>query len=267
MHEPYVSIMNLPEPGGNGGGAERPLEGQHLVLVHGFASTPQVNWVATRWVHQFRQAGAAVHLLTLPYHRSAESSDSASTRQVNIALDEQTHLIAATASALTGYLATLPAVAHLVGFSFGARVCWELTGQEAYSPGGAARPRVASLIAGAMPLENHFPGLNRALTGAGPVPSGFEAILKSTPVPRDRLAAFTAHAAGALPPSPSPTCPVLLFAGDRDAVAPTARRAGQLLPAGNWEWYSVTGRDHVNVLTSGQLRRAAVDFIARHRVS
>lgn len=267
MHEPYVSMMNLPAPGENRGGAERPLEGQHLVLVHGFASTPQVNWVATRWVHQFRQAGAAVHLLTLPYHRSAESSDPASTWQV--ALDEQARLVAATASALTGYLATLPAAVHLVGFSFGARVCWELAGQEAYSPGsgGAARSRVASLIAGAMPLEDRLPDLHRALTDAGPVPAGFGAILNSTPVPRDRLAAFTAHAAGALPPSPTPTCPVLLFAGDRDAVAPTARRAGQLLPAGNWEWYSVTGRDHVNVLTSGQLRRAAVDFIARHRVS
>lgn len=244
-----------PEPALHG--RTRSLEGAHIILVHGFGSTPSYNWERTRWVSQIRAHGATVHTVVLPYHQvpgSSEATFSATTYELPCS---QQKGFGALADALAGYVRTLDGDIHLVGYSVGARICWNIA---AHSPG-----LMTSLVVGAMPLTNHLPIIHRALTTGCPVPENFTEILAGSPIPVPQLIEFAALASEHFSLTPAPTCPTLFFRGEDDTVAHDIIQAYTLLAPGQGTWLEYPKRDHISILTSGKLRASVIEFMVRHR--
>src|ERR1041385_1832517 len=88
-------------------------EGDPIVLVHGFASNKEVNWVMPGWTATLRRDGRRVIALDNRGHgQSAKLYDPAA---------YHTDMMAGDVAALIGHL-NLPR-ADLMGYSLGARIC------------------------------------------------------------------------------------------------------------------------------------------------
>ena len=179
--------------------------------------------------------------------------------------------------------------AHVIGFSFGARVGWELalTHPEA----------VASLTLGGLPLHDHLITLRAMLeahegtsvTASAETPAAdstdeaiasFTSIIDNSPVQPDALLKFVripfgpffdvpALRAGSpdLPaghPGAHPHAPIAVVLGDADTIAADGAEHYDKVRDDNPlnRFISLPGRDHVNALTSGAFRRGALAFAA-----
>ena len=179
--------------------------------------------------------------------------------------------------------------AHVIGFSFGARVGWELalTHPEA----------VASLTLGGLPLHDHLITLRAMLeahegtsvTADSETPAAdstdeaiasFTSIIDNSPIQPDALLKFVripfgpffdvpALRAGSpnLPaghPGAHPHAPVTVVLGDADTIAADGAELYDMVRGNNPlnRFISLPGRDHVNALTSGAFRRGALAFAA-----
>ena len=179
--------------------------------------------------------------------------------------------------------------AHVIGFSFGARVGWELalTHPEA----------VASLTLGGLPLHDHLITLRAMLeahegtsvTASAETPAAdstdeaiasFTSIIDNSPVQPDALLKFVripfgpffdvpALRAGSpdLPaghPGAHPHAPIAVVLGDADTIAADGAELYDMVRDDNPlnRFISLPGRDHVNALTSGAFRRGALAFAA-----
>ena len=179
--------------------------------------------------------------------------------------------------------------AHVIGFSFGARVGWELalTHPEA----------VASLTLGGLPLHDHLITLRAMLeahegtsaSASAETPAAdstdeaiasFTSIIDNSPIQPDALLKFVripfgpffdvpALRAGSpdLPaghPGAHPHAPVAVVLGDADTIAADGAELYDMVRDNNPlnRFISLPGRDHVNALTSGAFRRGALAFAA-----
>jgi len=179
--------------------------------------------------------------------------------------------------------------AHVIGFSFGARVGWELalTHPEA----------VASLTLGGLPLHDHLITLRAMLeahegtsvTADSETPAAdstdeaiasFTSIIDNSPIQPDALLKFVripfgpffdvpALRAGSpdLPaghPGAHPHAPIAVVLGDADTIAADGAELYDMVRGNNPlnRFISLPGRDHVNALTSGAFRRGALAFAA-----
>ena len=179
--------------------------------------------------------------------------------------------------------------AHVIGFSFGARVGWELalTHPEA----------VASLTLGGLPLHDHLITLRAMLEAhegtsafaSAETPAAdstdeaiasFTSIIDNSPVQPDALLKFVripfgpffdvpALRAGSpdLPaghPGAHPHAPIAVVLGDADTIAADGAELYDMVRGDNPlnRFISLPGRDHVNALTSGAFRRGALAFAA-----
>lgn len=179
--------------------------------------------------------------------------------------------------------------AHVIGFSFGARIGWELalTHPEA----------VASLTLGGLPLHDHLITLRAMLeahegtsaSASAETPAAdstdeaiasFTSIIDCSPIQPDALLKFVripfgpffdvpALRAGSpdLPagdPGAHPRVPVAVVLGDADTIAADGAELYDMVREDNPlnRFISLPGRDHVNALTSGAFRRGALAFAA-----
>ena len=179
--------------------------------------------------------------------------------------------------------------AHVIGFSFGARVGWELalTHPEA----------VASLTLGGLPLHDHLITLRAMLeahegtsaSASAQTPAAdstkeaiasFASIIDNSPAQPDALLKFVripfgpffdvpALRAGSpeLPagnPGAHPRVPVAVVLGDADTIAADGAELYDMVREDNPlnRFIPLPGRDHVNALTSGVFRRGALAFAA-----
>lgn len=179
--------------------------------------------------------------------------------------------------------------AHVIGFSFGARIGWELalTHPEA----------VASLTLGGLPLHDHLITLRAMLeahegtsaSASAETPAAdstdeaiasFTSIIDNSPIQPDALLKFVripfgpffdvpALRAGSpdLPaghPGAHPRVPVAVVLGDADTIAADGAELYDMVREDNPlnRFISLPGRDHVNALTSGAFRRGALAFAA-----
>ena len=291
------------------------------LMIHGFATRGEQLYGGTSWIRQYLRAGYPVLIVTLPYHSDEYLKDPESMHAIDCKLPDNTsvrsrtipfdsvptvdaagqpltpmHLFTNLLAQLLRTVATendlgveLEPRAHVIGFSFGARVGWELvlTHPEA----------VASLTLGGLPLHDHLITLRAMLeahegtsvTADSETPAAdstdeaiasFTSIIDNSPIQPDALLKFVripfgpffdvpALRAGSpnLPaghPGAHPHAPVAVVLGDADTIAADGAELYDMVRSNNPlnRFISLPGRDHVNALTSGAFRRGALAFAA-----
>ena len=291
------------------------------LMIHGFATRGDQLYGGTGWIRQYLRAGYPVLIVTLPYHSDEYLKDPESMHAIDCKLPDNTsvrsrtipfdsvppvdaagqpltpmHLLTNALAQLLRAVATennldveLQPRAHVIGFSFGARVGWELalTHPEA----------VASLTLGGLPLHDHLITLRAMLeahegtsaSASAETPAAdstaeaiasFTSIIDGSPIQPDALLKFVripfgpffdvpALRAGSpdLPaghPGAHPHAPVAVVLGDADTIAADGAELYDMVRGNNPlnRFISLPGRDHVNALTSGAFRRGALAFAA-----
>ena len=291
------------------------------LMIHGFATRGEQLYGGTSWIRQYLRAGYPVLIVDLPYHSDEYLKDPESMHAIDCKLPDNTgvrsrtipfdsvppvdaagqpltpmHLFTNLLAQLLRTVATendlgveLEPRAHVIGFSFGARIGWELalTHPEA----------VASLTLGGLPLHDHLITLRAMLeahegtsvTANSETPAAdstdeaiasFTSIIDNSPIQPDALLKFVripfgpffdvpALRAGSpdLPaghPGAHPRVPVAVVLGDADTIAADGAELYDMVREDNPlnRFISLPGRDHVNALTSGAFRRGALAFAA-----
>lgn len=291
------------------------------LMIHGFATRGEQLYGGTSWIRQYLRAGYPVLIVDLPYHSDEYLKDPESMHAIDCKLPDNTgvrsrtipfdsvppvdaagqpltpmHLFTNLLAQLLPTVATendlgveLEPRAHVIGFSFGARIGWELalTHPEA----------VASLTLGGLPLHDHLITLRAMLeahegtsvTANSETPAAdstdeaiasFTSIIDNSPIQPEALLKFVripfgpffdvpALRAGSpnLPvghPGAHPHAPIAVVLGDADTIAADGAELYDMVRGNNPlnRFISLPGRDHVNALTSGAFRRGALAFAA-----
>ncbi|WP_430592135.1 alpha/beta fold hydrolase [Humidisolicoccus flavus] len=227
-------------------------DGFPVLLVHGFASNAQRNWVDAGWGSAFTEAGLRGVALDLRGH--GHSSKPKSGYPVSAFFDDVTAVLDAYQLHGCGYL----------GYSMGARLGWRYAGQH---PEAFAR-----CVFGGLPSTDPFEGLDAELARA--ILSGADTEHASVAARIVRMArAFPENDPDALlalavevaqtpfrPAAAVPAMPVLLATGDRDDIAPDSEALLPFLESGSF--LPIPGRNHINAVTSRLFKSAASGFLA-----
>jgi pimeloyl-ACP methyl ester carboxylesterase len=230
-------------------------EGEPIVLVHGFASTAEVNWVHPGWVATLTKANRRVIALDNRGHgASGKLYDPAAYHTAVMAEDVR---------ALMDHLDL--ATADVMGYSMGARITAFLA---------LAHPaRLRRAVLGG--LGSHLidgVGLPESIAEALEVPSladvqdrtgrTFRAFAEQT---RSDLAALAACIRGSRQTlsrgeAAAIRAPVLVAVGSKDAVAGSAQELAALLPFGRA--LDIPGRDHMLAVGDRVFKEGVLAFLA-----
>jgi len=231
-------------------------EGDPIVLVHGFASTKNVNWVYPTWVSDLRKDGRRV--IALDNRGHGESAKLYDPAQYSIPI------MAGDVVALMDHL-EIPR-ADVMGYSLGGRMTAWL--------GLNAPERLRSAILGGIGLamiEGGGPGENvaQALEAPSledvrdPVGRTFRAFADQTRSDRLALAAclrgsrvlMTKEEAASI------SVPVLIAVGTTDEVAGSAHALGDIIP--DSEVLDIPGRDHMRAVGDKIYKSGVTGFLSR----
>lgn len=229
-------------------------EGAPIVLVHGFASNKETNWVAPGWIDTLTRAGRRAIALDNRGH-------GASTKLYDPARYDSA-LMAEDVRALLDHL-RLPQ-ADVMGYSMGARISAYLA---------LAHPeRVRSLILGGLGLRLvEGVGLPRTIAEALEAPSlgdvsdpqghAFRAFAQQT---RSDLRALAACIRGSRQTLARDEvarigAPTLIAVGTKDDVAGSAQALAALMP--NARALDIPGRDHMLAVGDKVFKAGVVDFL------
>jgi pimeloyl-ACP methyl ester carboxylesterase len=235
-------------------------EGEPIVLVHGFASSKNVNWVYPTWVSELKKAGRRVIALDNRGHgASSKLYDPADYHSATMADDVR---------ALLDHLGV--ARADVMGYSMGARIAAFLA--------LAHRERVRSVIFGG--LGGHLidgVGLPESIADALEAPSlaavtdpqgrVFRSFAEQTRSDLKALAACIRGSRQTLTRAEVARIdmPALVAVGTRDEVAGSARELAALLPAG--QALDIPGRDHMLAVGDKVFKEGVLAFLGSSHVS
>jgi len=230
-------------------------EGEPIMLVHGFASNAQINWVYPGWVARLTKAGRRVVALDNRGHgASSKLTDPAAYHTTCMAEDVR---------ALIDHL-EIPR-ADVMGYSMGARIT------AFFAHAHPARLRRAVLGGLGMHLVDGT-GLPESVAQALEAPSladvsdptgrTFRAFAEQT---RSDLPALAACIRGSrqvmtLQEIAAIRAPVLVAVGTKDKVAGSAQKLAALLPHGRA--LDIPGRDHMLAVGDNTFKAAVLDFLA-----
>jgi len=230
-----------------------PESGHAVVLVHGFASDYQLNWVGTRWQETLLRAGYRVigldcrgHGLSSKPHDPTAYAIPAMAGDVHRLLDELTI-----------------ARADYIGYSMGARIGLQavldfpdrlhravLGGIGVSGAAEDAEPIVRALRGGepetaaALSFQRFASG--RPINDLEALAACMQGLAQSSALDWDRLAGVST--------------PVLLVVGDRDEIARDTARLAKSIPSATL--VSIAGRDHMSTVPARQFKDAALEFLA-----
>ena len=230
-------------------------EGEPIVLVHGFASTKEVNWVNTAWVTTLTRAGRRVIALDNRGHgQSSKFYDPA---------DYHTAKMADDVAALLDHLKIERA--DVMGYSMGARITAYLALNHP--------PRVRSAIFGGLGIHLvDGVGLPVGIADALEAPSladvtdsmgrVFRAFAEQTRSDLKALAAcmrgsrqtLTREEAAAI------AAPVLVAAGTKDEIAGSASALAAVIPGA--KALDIPDRDHMLAVGDKVFKAGVLEFLA-----
>jgi pimeloyl-ACP methyl ester carboxylesterase len=231
-------------------------EGDPIVLVHGFASTKDVNWVYPTWVSHLRQAGRRVIALDNRGHgQSAKLYDA-----------EEYHIgtMAGDVRALMDHLAI--ARCDIMGYSLGGRITAFLARYHADRVRRAIFGGIGlGLIAGGGPGENVAHALEAASIDSVTDKMGrtFRAFADQTRSDRRALAAclrgsrrlMTKDEAEAI------NVPVLIAVGTKDDIAGSASELAAIIAGA--EVLDIPGRDHMRAVGDKVYKEGVLKYLSR----
>lgn len=230
-------------------------EGEPILLIHGFASNVQTNWVSPAWVGYLRGKGYRVIAFDNRGHGRSQKL---------YGLDEYGGaLMAEDARRLLDHLGI--AKAHVMGYSMGARITAFLS---------IAHPeRVRSAIFGGLGIN-----MVRGMAGTGPIAAALEAP-SIDDVTNSTARTFRAFAeetesdlkalAACIRSSRDPltredvgriSCPVLVAVGETDVVGGSAVELAALIPGARA--LTIPGRDHMKAVGDRAYKDGVASFLA-----
>src|SRR6201995_138539 len=233
-------------------------EGDPIMLVHGFASTKNVNWVYPTWVSELRKNGCRV--IALDNRGQGDSPKLYDPAQYSIPI------MASDVVALMDPLGIERA--DVMGYSLGGRMTAWL--------GLNAPERLRSAILGGIGLgmiEGGGPGENvaQALEAPSledvtdPVGRTFRAFADQTRSDRLALAACLRGSRGLMTKEEAAgiAVPVLIAVGTTDEVAGSAEALGEIIPGS--EVLDIPGRDHMRAVGDKVYKTGVLDFLSRRK--
>ena len=232
--------------------------GDPILLIHGFASNTNVNWVDTGWVRFLTSNGFRVI--------SIDNRGHGQSQKLYDVEDYGAPLMAEDARRLLDHLGI--GRADVMGYSMGARIAAFLA---------LAHPdRVRSCIFGGLGIN-----LVRGVAGTGPIAHALEAdsIDQVTNPTARTFRAFAEQTksdlkalAACIRASRSPltaedvgriSCPVLIAVGSDDVVGGSAEALADLIPGA--EALVIQGRDHMKAVGDRRYKEGVLAFLKRRR--
>ena len=233
-------------------------EGEPIVLVHGFASTKNVNWVYPAWVSELTKAGRRVIALDNRGHgESAKLYDPEAYRIPTMAGD---------VAALMDHLAIERA--DIMGYSMGGRMTAWLARHQPQRLRAAIFGGIGiGLIEGGGPGENVADALEAASIDqvTDPVGRTFRAFADQTRSDRLALAACMRGSRGLMTKDEAGgiTVPVLIAVGTTDEIAGSAQELGEIIPGARV--LDIPNRDHMRAVGDRVYKSGVLDFLAQRQ--
>ena len=232
-------------------------EGEPIVLVHGFASTKNVNWVYPTWVSELRKNGRRVIALDNRGHgESAKLYDAAQYSIPTMAGD---------VLALMDHLG-IPQ-ADIMGYSMGGRMTAWLGLNEPQRLRSAILGGIGigGLIEGTGPGENVAEALEAPSLDdvTDPVGRTFRAFADQTRSDRKALAACLRGTRELMRRDQVARIdvPVLIAVGTTDDIAGSAKALGDIIPGS--EVLDIPNRDHMRAVGDKVYKAGVIDFLSR----
>jgi pimeloyl-ACP methyl ester carboxylesterase len=233
-------------------------EGDPIILVHGFASSKNVNWVYPTWVSELRKDGRRV--IALDNRGHGESSKLYDSEEYHIGT------MAGDVRALMDHLHIERA--DIMGYSLGGR----MTAYLAQSYPERVRSAIfggigLGLIAGGGPGENVASALEAPSLDdvTDPVGRTFRAFADQTRSDRRALAACLRGSRRLMTrdEAASITVPVLIAVGTVDEIAGSAEALGQIIPGS--QVLDIPDRDHMRAVGDRVYKAGVLEFLSRRR--
>jgi pimeloyl-ACP methyl ester carboxylesterase len=231
-------------------------EGDPILLVHGFASTKNVNWVYPAWVSELKKNGRRVIALDNRGH-----GDSAKLYDVEA---YRIPIMAGDVTALMDHLDIERA--DIMGYSLGGRMTAWLSLHQPHRLRSAIFGGIGlGLIEGGGPGENVAEALEAASLDdvSDPVGRTFRAFADQTRSDRRALAACLRGSRGLMTRQEAAaiTVPVLIAVGTADEIAGSAAALGNII--GGSQVLDIPNRDHMRAVGDKVYKTGVLDFLSR----
>ena len=228
-----------------------PEAGRPIVLVHGFASDYQLNWVGTRWQETLIGAGFKVIGLDCRGHGQSDKPHDPAAYRTEIMAGDIVRLLDNAGVHEAAYL----------GYSMGARIGLQVVMDH---PSRLTRAVLGGIgTAGALDRSD---AIARALLAGEPTddPVAQTFFKFAAERPTNDLVALAACIRG-LRPNADPAqlarirTPILIVVGDHDTIARGAPDLVELVPSARL--VTIEGRDHMSAVPARDFKRAALEFL------
>lgn len=232
-------------------------EGDPIVLIHGFASSATVNWVAPGWVKTLTEAGYRVI--------AADNRGHGQSTKSHVEDDYSLENMASDIVALLDHLGIQRA--HIMGFSMGSRISAMVAilypervgsivfgglGSGMIEGGGDLEVVADALLADDPATITHERG------------KMFRAFADKTGSDRKALAACISKTRRLLTPEQVTSIrkPALVAVGDKDDIGGNPNVLASLLP--NGEAFTIEGRDHMLSVGDRSFKAKVLEFLLKH---
>jgi pimeloyl-ACP methyl ester carboxylesterase len=231
-------------------------EGDPILLVHGFASTKNVNWVYPTWVSELKKNGRRVIALDNRGHGDSAKLYDPGAYHIPI--------MAGDVSALMDHLDIERA--DVMGYSLGSRMTACLALRQPQRLRSAIFGGIGiGLIEGGGPGENvaealEAPSLEQV---TDPVGRTFRAFADQTRSDRRALAACLRGSRGLMSRQEAAgiRLPVLIAVGTADEIAGSAQALGKIIPGS--QVLDIPNRDHMRAVGDKVYKTGVLEFLSR----
>lgn len=233
-------------------------EGDPILLVHGFASTKNVNWVYPTWVSELKKSGRRVIALDNRGHGDSEKL-----------YDPEAYHIGTMAGDVRALMDHLELErADVMGYSLGSRMTAWLARNQPHRLRSAIFGGIGiGLIEGGGPGENvakalEAPSLEEV---TDPVGRTFRAFADQTRSDRRALAACLRGSRGLMSREEAAaiSVPVLIAVGTLDEIAGSAHALGNIIPGA--QVLDIPNRDHMRAVGDKAYKTGVLDFLSRRK--